>query len=459
MSKITPTSDLTNSPLATFQQFVLIAMPLILLALSESVIKFTDRLCLSRYSIEALEANSCTLSLCALFQLPLLRIISIAQAFIAQYQADKQFHRMGSCIWQMIWISLIISTLSLGIIPLGVSYFLSPSPLHDLAIPYFYSLIPLNFLMPLTTALSAFYIGRGQVKQLLYLTFFSHAIFLILDPLLIWGIPAFLPPLGLQGSALAKLLSSLLLCILLFKRFLSPQNHLLYRTHDYQLNSALLWQYLTIGIPRSLSRIVLLFQWACVIRFLSLKGGDYLLAFSFGESIHFFFTFIVDGMSQAIISIGAYLAALRQKELIIKFQKIVIYFTLLAACLLCIPYVLFKEALIHFMLPYPLSSHTHHILSQCCLFSLLFFIAQSLNSLAHNLLTAFYDTLFQLFYNMIFSWIAVYYCFVIAIETGWCRPDQLWLLSSLSLSIPSIVYFIRMRKFTHPKVTSSVSSQ
>ncbi|MGR3912534.1 MAG: hypothetical protein QRY71_04420 [Candidatus Rhabdochlamydia sp.] len=457
MSKSQNTSTLTAYPVGSLQEFILIAMPLILLALSESLIKFGDRLCLSRYSIEALEANSCTLSLCALFQLPLLRVISITQAFIAQYKANNTLHKIGACVWQMIWLSLITSILSLALIPLGISYFLSSSPLQGLTVPYFYTLLPLNFLMPLTAALSAFYIGKGEVKNLLSLTFLSHFIFFILDPLLIFGISGLFPPLGLQGAALAKITSQLLLCILLLKNFLSKKNQLLYQTGDYQLRPSLLWECLRIGVPRSLSRIVLLFQWASVIRFLSLKGGDYLLAYSFGESIHFFFLFIVDGMSQAIISIGAYIAALKQKELITKFQKTVILFTLLCTLALCIPFYIFADPLIHFMFPQSLSLETLKLLRSCCFFSLFFFIAQSLNSLAHNLLTAFYDTLFQLFYNILFSWIAVYYFFVWSIESGLCPPDKVWLLSSLSLMIPSAVYFLRMRKFTHPKIKLSSS--
>ncbi|MGH2611506.1 MAG: MATE family efflux transporter, partial [Rhabdochlamydiaceae bacterium] len=141
--------ELTRYPLGSFKEFLAISIPLILFLLSGSVMGFCDRLFLARYSIEALEACTSTLSLCALFQIPAVRVVSIIQVFIGKYKGAGELQKMGACVWQMVWMSLFLFLISLPLCFYAEHLFFKNTSIASLGIPYFRILLPLNFLCPL----------------------------------------------------------------------------------------------------------------------------------------------------------------------------------------------------------------------------------------------------------------------------------------------------------------------
>jgi MATE family multidrug resistance protein len=437
--------SLTAYPLGSFREFLSISIPLILLLLSGSFIGLCDRLFLSRYSIEALEACTSTLSLCALFQLPAVRVVSIIQAFIGKYKGEGDLQKIGACVWQMIWLSVFIFLIAL---PLGLfaeHFFFKNTSIASLGIPYFRILLFLNLLLPLGASLSSFYVGQGRTKTVLYATLCSHAIHLILDPLLIFGLKGVTPSFGIQGAAVATVVSQLVYCGILFYCFLKTQNRQIYGSGNYFLNPSLFWEYLRIGVSRSLSRVIILINWATVVRMLTLKGGIYLLAFSFGGSIHLLFSFVIDGMGQAIVTIGSYIIGAKNLPLIRKLIKSIGWLIFSTMLLLSIPYLIYPDMTISFIFPNLQDAETLRILRYCCYWSFLFFFAQALNSIGHNLLTAFQDTFFQMVYSGISSWFVSYGMIFYMVEICQCSPDKIWLATSAACLIATLVYLIRVK--------------
>jgi len=164
---------LTHYPLGSFKEFLFISIPLILLLLSSSVMGFCDRLFLSRYSVEALETCTSTLSLCALFQLPAVRAVSIIQTFIGKYKGAGEFQKIGACVWQMVLSSVFIFLLAVPIGLFAKHFFFKSTSIASMGIPYFRILLFLNLLLPFGAALSSFYVGQGRTKTVLYATLCS----------------------------------------------------------------------------------------------------------------------------------------------------------------------------------------------------------------------------------------------------------------------------------------------
>ncbi len=447
---------LTRYPLGSFREFLVISLPLILLALVGSLMGFYDRLILSRYSIEALEACTSALAFSALFQLPTLRVISIIQAFIGKYKGMGELQKIGRCVWQMIWLSVFIFLL---LIP--VCFFIGPLFFKDtsiarLGIPYFLTLLPSNLLLPLGAALSSFYVGQGKTKIILYATLCGHAIHLLLDPLLIFGVKDLIPSYGLQGAAFALLAGQLVYCSFLFFAFLRKENRQIYGTNHYAFNRNQFFECLRIGIPRSLSRVLILLNWAFVVRFLTLKGGDYLLVLSFGGTIHYLFLFVVEGMGQAIVTIASYIVGIKELKCIRKLQKSAWLFIFSVMFLLSIPYLFCPQLVIGFIFPHLQNPETVNLLRCCCYWSFLYFFAQGINSVVHNLLTAFHDTLFQMIYSAIVSWVILYGAVFCMIDIWKWSPDKVWLASSFSCFATTAVYSLRTKRISQ-KLTSPLA--
>ncbi|MGH2613277.1 MAG: hypothetical protein ACRDFB_09575, partial [Rhabdochlamydiaceae bacterium] len=291
-------------------------------------------------------------------------------------------------------------------------------------------------------------VGQGQTKTVLYATLFSHAIHLICDPVCIFGIKGFLRPGGIWGAGFATLFSQLTYCGVLLGLFLKDKNRKMYGIENYAFNKTLFWECLRIGIPRAISRGITLFTWTAAVRYLTLKGGSYLLVLSFGTSIHFLFIFILEGMGQAIVTIGSYIVGIKEMSHLRQLLRSAGLFIGIGMAILFIPYVLYPNLTISFIFPDLKDPTLLRLLRYSCYWSYLLFLTQSLNSIGHNLLTAFQDTAFQMFYNALSSWIFTYSILFYAIEVWGYSADCIWLIASVSSVMATPVYLMRAKVIT-----------
>ncbi|MGH2612581.1 MAG: MATE family efflux transporter, partial [Rhabdochlamydiaceae bacterium] len=153
---------LTSYPLGSFREFSMICSPLILSLFFICLMGTCDRFFLSHYSLQALEACGSASYLAFLFQIPCMKITSVAQVFVGQYRGAEQSGRIGEVVWQMIWFSFLTMFLTLPLGTVTASYFFANTSLQELGLSYFNSLMLANFLFPLGAALAAFFTGQGQ---------------------------------------------------------------------------------------------------------------------------------------------------------------------------------------------------------------------------------------------------------------------------------------------------------
>lgn len=223
-----------------------ISLPLMFFLLCETFTIFCERIFLSYYSTDAVHASLNGSYLATIFQSPCIAIGTMAQVFVGFYHGGSEYKRIGPCVWQLIWFSFFSFFITLPLSFLASSLYFKGTVIEKLGIEYFIIFAFGNFLFPLYTTLSSFYLGRGKTIFVTSLMLVSCALQLFLSWLLIFKINA-----GVRGPALAKCISLGILCIIFFSSFLTKKNRENYRTDLWYFSPSSLWHYMRPEIGRA----------------------------------------------------------------------------------------------------------------------------------------------------------------------------------------------------------------
>ncbi|NGX37369.1 MAG: hypothetical protein K1000chlam2_00523 [Chlamydiae bacterium] len=438
-------SILTKYPSASLRELFTLSLPLILGLFSASFMGFCDRLFLSHYSIEAFEGSVSAGYLCLLFQLPIMRIATMSQVFVGLDYGSKNYQSIGPTVWQMIWLALFSILITFPPSQFFAPYFFEGSAVSHTANTYFSTMMVANFLFPLGTAISAYFIGQGRTRIIFLTTLLSHGLNVGLDYIFIFGIEGVFPSLGIFGAALATGISQAVFCVVLFMFFIRKKERTSYGTGIFHFNWNLFWPQLRIGLPRAIARMFILTAWVSCSRVMTMKGGDYLMVLSVGGTLILLFTFFNDGMLQGMITIASNLMGAKQYQKIWKLARSALISILVASALLSIPYLVFPEWTLSFLVATPPSPQTLQILKKSCIWLWLFFFCYGFSIIGISLVTASRDVGFYLISN-IFVWLTSYVPVYIAMNFLNWTPDKLWLIMALDSLIYGTIFLLRSRK-------------
>ncbi|MCA9239410.1 MAG: polysaccharide biosynthesis C-terminal domain-containing protein, partial [Planctomycetales bacterium] len=179
-----------------------VSAPLVVSALSWTVMTFIDRVMLKHVSGEAMSAafSAGTVWFTTLC-LPL-GVCMYASTFVSQYHGARQPERIGPSVWQGVWLALLFTPLLLAIIPFAPAFFSgvnhSAETMRNEVI-YFQVLMWGAPAMLAAQSLSSFYSGRGQTNVVMAVDAFFAVVNLVLDYLLIYGHAGF-PVMGIAGA-------------------------------------------------------------------------------------------------------------------------------------------------------------------------------------------------------------------------------------------------------------------
>ena len=201
-----------------------VALPLILASSAHAVNLLADRIMLDHYSETAvagsMAAGLTSFTLSCFF----LGIIGYTGTFVAQYYGAGAHDRVGTAVWQGIFLSI------LGGLLLATGWFwgswLFSRFGHDPAVvrqevDYFRLLSLGGILLLLNSAFCAFWGGRGKTKMIMAVNLIATALNVPFNYALIfghWG----LPELGISGAAWGTNLSALVSCLILAGFFFIP---------------------------------------------------------------------------------------------------------------------------------------------------------------------------------------------------------------------------------------------
>lgn len=283
---------------------VRISLPLMFFLFCEALTSFCERIFLSYYSLDAVHASLNASYLATIFQSPCIAIGAMAQVFVGLYQGSGEYKRIGPCVWQLIWFSFLSFLLVFPLSFFVSSLYFKNTIIQRLGIEYFTILALGNFLFPLNTALSSFYLGRGKTLLVTNLMLASYVMNLFLNWVLIFGIKGIVPSLGIKGAAFAKCISLGIISFIFFGTFLTKKNRAVYHTHFWFFSPKALWNYTRPGMIRAFGFLSSKICWAVITYIIIQKEGPYLDALTIGGTIITFLLFIANGIYKATLTIA-----------------------------------------------------------------------------------------------------------------------------------------------------------
>jgi MATE family multidrug resistance protein len=186
-----------------------VSAPLVVSALSWTVMTFVDRVLLKGVSGEAMAAAfSASTVWFAVVCLPL-GIAMYSNTFVSQYHGSGQPGRIGPSVWQGVWAAAFVSPVLLAFQPLAPAIFelAGHEPTTQrLEVIYFQVLLWGAPGMLLAQALSAFYSGRGKTRIVMTVDALFALLNVLLDYLWIYGHAGF-PAMGIAGAGWATVVS------------------------------------------------------------------------------------------------------------------------------------------------------------------------------------------------------------------------------------------------------------
>ena len=277
-------SDNTNSYRTVFS----VSLPLVLSMAATTVMEFTDRVFLANYSIEAIAAALPGGITAYLFLTFFTGVTSYLNVFIAQYTGARSLSRIGACIWQGIYFSLLATVILIGLSFVADPLFRlvgHPPEVQRLESLYFRILCMGAGINVLGTGLACFFSGRGKTRPVMVISLIGMVFNIPLDYALINGMWIF-PEMGIQGAGIATVCSwtliTMLYCVLIFNR----KNNRLYgvfsnRAFDPELSLRIL----RTGVPAALQFVMDIFSFTFFIFMVGRLGKVPLAASNMAFSI------------------------------------------------------------------------------------------------------------------------------------------------------------------------------
>lgn len=425
----------------------MICFPLMLSALSGTLMHFIDRLILAKYDTHAMIAATTSSNIAFIFQFGALSIAMIAEVFVGQFYGAGNHKAVARPVWQMIWFALFCGLL---FIPIGLfadSLFLSPELITHGA-PNFRWLMLLGISYPLVGALTAFFVGRGEVKPVLISVVLANALNLILIVPFVFGL-GIIPEMGAKGAAMATGIAEMSAAVLLFYLFLRPKNRQQFETHRWHFDKTLFIQCFKVGIPNTIGHMTSYTAWAMVLFLLAKRGIAHVTVVSIGLILWSLFSFITEGLQKGVTALAANCIGAKKIELLPSILKSGLKLQFLLALVLALPLVVYPEIMVDLFIPIHGDvnevAHLRELVIISCRWLWLAYLFDGMAWVIDGILTAAQDTQFIMIMNSFGTWIfcvvPIYY--FIVLKEG--SPIQTLQLISAFCILLFLSYFFRYK--------------
>lgn len=394
-----------------------ICVPLMLSAFSSTLMIFLNRIVLARYQTETMIAATTAANVFLIFQFGSMSIAMIAEVFVGQFNGAKQWDKVGGAVWQMIWFSLgcVMITLPIG---LFFSSYLIPSEFAKEGEPYLKWIMFFAPCFPLVSALSAFFIGRNQVKTVVLSVIIGNLLNLMLVFPLVFGIPGILAAQGAKGAAIATGIAELAVAVGLFSIFINARHRHIYHTHRFQFNKRLFWQSIKMGLPNATGHVLAASAWTLMLNMLVNCSLEHAIVMSIGLNIWMLFSFITEGLQKGITAVAANCFGASKKEAVSDILVAGLKLQFVLVVLLALPLVLFPHLFVNLFIP-DNAPAVKELVEWSCRWLWVAFLFDGMAWIIDGILTAAGDTAFIMMMNSIGTWMFCFcpiYLFVVKME-------------------------------------------
>ncbi|MCX6117343.1 MAG: MATE family efflux transporter [Proteobacteria bacterium] len=240
------------------KDILIIAWPLIVANSFWNLQLTIDRIFLGKHSTESLGAAMAVMGVFWVLMALLQQTASYITTFVAQYYGANESHKIGSCFWQAIYVSVVggLAFIGLNFVSADFFAFVGHAPnVQVLEVEYFNSISYSALPTALVAAISGFYTGLGRTKIIMAINCVGLVLNIILDYAMIFGNLGF-PAWGVAGAgyatAIATYGSAIFGLFLVLRPKLDEQFRIL---QDWRPNLKVCLQFLRFGLPSGM-------QWA-----------------------------------------------------------------------------------------------------------------------------------------------------------------------------------------------------
>lgn len=388
----------------SIRNLIRISLPMMLAFMSTHVMLFCNRVMLSEYSLDAMNGVAAAGMIAAIFQFGIASITSISEVYVGQYNGQKHYNKLGRPVWQMIWFALASQ-----VIFVPTAYYLSdiliPESLHQYGVPFFRITMYFGCLQAFFTALSSFYVGQGKTVLVTVAAVIGNVINIILNYLFIFGSESFgIPAYGVEGSAYATVIASVIQVFVLFTFFVAPTNRRVFGTGKISLDLSLVWGCLKVGAPAAVGHMLEITAWSVIAHILAALGSDYITIQSLCSTFFLLFSFFTEGLQKGIIAISSNLIGAHQVDRIKRVLSNGVKIHLFVMGILIIPFLIIPNYLAR---PFIIAEDSQLMMyfSQAMQLLWLFFFFDGLVWVTSGVLVSAGDTKFIMIVNACTAWL------------------------------------------------------
>jgi len=433
-------------PVASVRQLFSVAFPLMIAAFSLHCMLLVDRIVVSHYSAEALASITLAGNVCAIIEVGAIVIASISEVFVGQYNGSKQYDKISSPVWQMIWFALFLLVITIPLGLYGGSFFM-PNAFLKYGEPYYRWCMIFAPLHAVIGALTSFYIGRGKVKFTTFVVIVGNIINIVLDLVLVVGIKDVVPSFGPVGAAYATVVSLSVQSLILFLNFLGKKNRKKFKTNIYEFNKSLFIKCIKIGSPNAIGVMIEIFGWFSILLITAYFKQEYVSMHSMVQTISIFCIFFVDALSKGTSVISSNMIGSRNLKFITKLMYSGFKMHSIYLLILSIPLFFFPNLVINLFFK-STEGYSQYFIEQAVWsfrFVWIFILLDGLFWTGAGILVSGGDTMFLTSMNSTAIWIFSVLPIFIAVKFFDAAPSTLWLLMCTYKLVCLIGFFIRYR--------------
>jgi MATE family multidrug resistance protein len=449
---MTDCSALTRHPVGSVRELWEISFPLMISTFASLLMIFTDRIFLAHYSVGALNASVNAGTLAWAFMSGFAMVTAMSEVFVAQYNGAKLYHRIGVPVWQMIWFSFLSLLVFVPVAIWGAPLIFQNDPYADLEIGYFRWLMLFSPSYALLTAFAGFLIGRGKTRIMIWLAIIANLINILLDWALIYGVPGWIPELGINGAAMATCFGYLFESVVLACIFLSKENRAHFGTGQWRLNKEEMIKCIKIGLPQGIFSALEIFGWAVFFWMMTTLSEKHITISSICQTVTVLLSFFSDGLSRGSAAVAGNCIGSRQHGLVGKVLTsgilLLFIFTALVSIFLVIDPVDTARFLFfsHAEASQALDGEIAQSLQLCMIFSFIYLFFDGIRWLLGGLLVAAGDTRFLLFFGSISVWVFLLAPVYFIVVKQSANVEIAWLLTVLYAALFFLAYYVRFKR-------------
>lgn len=251
MPHTTPAGRMSEADVG-YRAVLRVSLPLVISMGTVSAVQFTDRLMLSRYSVEAIAAVTPASGASFLVTAFFMGVVSYAGVFVAQYSGAGRPERVGAVVWQTIYFCIFAFLVQAALTPLGGALFRLVGHRPEIAAleTTFFTIMMLGGVFIVAEAgLGGFFSGRGKTRVVMLVNLLGMSLNIPLDYLLIYGIGPF-PELGIAGAALGSVAAYVTMTLAFLWLIFRKENEPRYKVRSaWRPDRDLFTRLLAFGLP------------------------------------------------------------------------------------------------------------------------------------------------------------------------------------------------------------------